>query len=111
MKCFLDEFHVNRILSRGLNSSFISLIPMVEDPLNLGKFRPISLVNSLDKILAKILAKRWSRVLPKVIYERQSAFLGGRSLLHSELVANEVVDETKRKKKKWLVFKENYEKA
>jgi len=43
-----------------------------------------------------------------VIDERQSAHLGDRHLLQIILVANEVLDEMKRKKKKCLVLKVDY---
>lgn len=101
------EFHRNEVLPRGVNSTFIILIPKVIDPLSLKKFRPISLVGLMYKILAKRLAK----VLPKIIDECQSAFLSERSLLHSALVANEVVEEVKRRKGKCVIFKVDYEKA
>lgn len=41
----------------------------------------------------------------------QSAFIEGRYLVHSVMVANEVLDEAKRKKKKCFIFKVDYEKA
>ena len=43
--------------------------------------------------------------------EAQSAFIEGRHLLHSALIANEVIDEAKRSNKSCLVFKVDYEKA
>lgn len=48
------------------------------------------------------------KVLHGVIDERQSAHLGDRHLLQIILVANEVLDEMKRKKKKCLVLKVDY---
>ena len=50
-------------------------------------------------MVAKILAKRLQKVLYGVIDERQSVFVEGRNILHSILIANEVVDEAWRKKK------------
>jgi len=50
-------------------------------------------------------------VTNKVIDSRQSAFLEGRGLMDSVLVANEVLEEVKRKKKSCVVFKVDYEKA
>ena len=63
------------------------------------------------KIVAKLLAKRLKKVLSLIIDERQSAFIGSRHLLHSVIIANEVVEEAKRSHKSCLVFKVDYEKA
>ena len=41
----------------------------------------------------------------------QSAFLEGRSLLDNVLVANKVLDEMKRRKKKCVFFKVDFKKA
>jgi len=63
------------------------------------------------KIVAKLLANRLKKVLPSIIEERQSAFIQGRHMLHSVLIANEVVDEAKRSQKPCMMFKVDYEKA
>jgi len=55
---FLHEFHRNGRLSKGINITFIALIPKVDSPQCLNEFRPISLVGSMYKILAKVLANR-----------------------------------------------------
>jgi hypothetical protein len=52
---FISEFHRNGKLTKGLNSTFIALIPKVDSPQRLNDFRPISLVGNLYKILAKLL--------------------------------------------------------
>jgi len=46
-----------------------------------------------------ILSLRLNKVISKVIHSRQSTFLEGRGLMDSVLVANEVLDEMKRKNK------------
>ena len=108
---FIHEFHANGIFPRGSNTPFIALIPKVKDPQNLNEYRPISLIGSIYKIVAKLLANRLKKVLPGIIDERQSAFLSGRHLLHSVLIANETVEEAKRQCKPCLVFKVDYERA
>ena len=55
-------------------------------------FRPISLVGSLYKLLAKVLANRIKKVMGKVISESQNAFVEGRQILDAVLIANEAVD-------------------
>lgn len=44
-------------------------------PIGLGDFRPISLIGSYNKIIAKILAERLKKVIRKVIGEAQNALL------------------------------------
>lgn len=83
----------------------------MENPQNLGDFRPISLVGCMYKIMVKLLAKGLKIVLSGVIDQRQSEFLGNRYLFHSVLVENKVIDKAKREKKKFLVFKVDYEKT
>ena len=72
-----------------LNATFIALIPKKNDASNIRDFRPISLVGSLYKILAKVLANRLKVVLDKLISESQNSFVGGRQILDSVLIANE----------------------
>ena len=47
----------------------------------------------------------------KIIDHTQSAFLEGRGLLDSVLVASETIDEVRRKKKSYVIVKVDYEKA
>ena len=108
---FLHEFHRNGRLAMGINSTFIALIPKVDSPQWLNDFRPISLVGSLYKILAKVLANRLRMVIGSVISDSQSAFIKGRQILDGILVANEIVDEARRCKKELLLFKVDFEKA
>ena len=96
---------------RGSNASFLCLIPKVENPQQLGEFRPISLVGCLYKIISKALSLRLKKVIGKIIDIRQSAFIEGRGLLNSVLIANEVLEEYKRKRKQSICFKVDYEKA
>jgi hypothetical protein len=72
---FVSEFHRNGKLAKGINATFIVLIPKVDNPQRLNDFRPISLVGSLYKILAKVLANRLRLVLGSVVAETQSAFV------------------------------------
>lgn len=87
------------------------MIPKVNSPLGLNDFRPISLIGCMYKVLSKVLAVRLKKVLSKVISEDQFAFLGGRNMLDSVVVVNEMIHAAKKRKKPTLIFKVDYEKA
>lgn len=58
-----------------------------------------------------MLAGRLKKVLGRVISQSQSAFVSERQLLDVVMVANEMVDYTIKKKKGYLLFKVDFEKA
>jgi hypothetical protein len=72
---FVSEFHCNDRLSKGINNTFIALIPKIDNPHRLNDFRPIALVGCLYKILAKLLANCLRQVMGTIISETQSAFV------------------------------------
>lgn len=64
---FFNEFHSNGVLAKELGASFIALIPRKQCTILLRGFQPISFSGCIYNILAKVLANRLRRVLPKVI--------------------------------------------
>ncbi|XP_071727135.1 uncharacterized protein [Rutidosis leptorrhynchoides] len=107
----LNWFWENEDISRGCIASFLTLVPKKQVTLGLGDYRPISLIGSYYKIVAKILSNRLRKVLPNLIGPEQSVFLSGRYILDGILVANETVDFLKANRKQGIIFKVDFEKA
>jgi len=107
----VNEFAVIGSWPKGSNVSFICLVPKVDNPQQLCDFRPISLVGCLYKIVSKVLSVRLKKAISKLIDYRKSTFLEGRGLLDSVLVANDVLEDVKMKKKSCAFFKLDYKKA
>nr|GEX31496.1 RNA-directed DNA polymerase, eukaryota, reverse transcriptase zinc-binding domain protein [Tanacetum cinerariifolium] len=96
---------------KGCNSCFIALILKIPDANLVKDFRPISLIGSLYKIIAKILANRLVGVLGDIVDEVQSAFIADRQILDGPFILNETLQWCKLKKKPSLIFKVDFEKA
>ena len=63
------------------------------------------------KVIDKLLAKRLASILPDVIGVEQSTFLKGRRILDGPLMVSELTSRYKKIKKKFLIFKVDFEKA
>jgi len=72
-----SEFISKGIFEKGSNATFISLIPKVAKANDINKFRPISLIGSVYKILAKVLKSRLRAVVDNVVSPNQHAFIHG----------------------------------
>ncbi|KAL7614622.1 hypothetical protein Lser_V15G08580 [Lactuca serriola] len=108
---FVKRFELNGTLAPGCNSSNITLIPKIHDPLNLCDYRPISLIGCMYKVIAKLLAIRLKMVIGEVVDETQSTYIQGRHIHDGPLIINEIICWAKQKKKKMFLFKIDFEKA
>lgn len=84
-------FFESGTLNPVLNKTQITLIPKNSNPERLKQFRPISLCNFIYKIISKILANRIKPLLPDIIAEEQSAFVGSRQIQDNILIVQEVI--------------------
>ncbi|KAJ9671271.1 hypothetical protein PVL29_027318 [Vitis rotundifolia] len=106
-----SEFHTNGVINQSTNATFIAMVPKKSQTFKISDYRPISLVTSLYKIIAKIFSGRLRKVLHETISGFQGAFVEGRHILDAVLIANEVVDEKRRSGEEGVVFKIDFEKA
>jgi hypothetical protein len=75
--------------SAFINKGIITLIPKSGDHARLNNWRPITLLRSIYKILAKLLTGRLQAILPNIIRQNQTGFMEGRSILDNIFIAKE----------------------
>jgi hypothetical protein len=105
------EFFRRGHLPKGINTSYIALIPKVAGSSSFNDYRTISLLNGLYKIIAKILATRLKEVMQSVVSPSQLAFIAGRNILDSVLIANEMLDSMKSQSCQGFLLKLDFRKA
>ncbi|GKA40565.1 putative RNA-directed DNA polymerase, eukaryota, reverse transcriptase zinc-binding domain protein [Tanacetum coccineum] len=108
---FVNHFMETGTMPNGTNSAFITLIPKTHNPTLIKDYRPISLIGMQYKIIAKLLANRLSNVLDKLVSSSQSAFISGRQILDGPLMVSEIIDWYRKRNKRLLIFKVDFEKA
>jgi hypothetical protein len=94
---------VSHIFSSGkmpeyLNKTLISLIPKCLGPETLNQFRPISLCNTVYKIVTKIMVSRLRPIIGNLVSPFQAAFVPGRRGLDNVIIAQELIHSIQRKK-------------
>jgi len=106
---YILQFFETGILSPNVNTTWVTMIPKKKTVVEVKDYRPISMVGSVYKVIAKILSKRLRKFLPILVGESQTAFLRGRQILDGALIANEVVNWLKKRKKPSALLKLDFE--
>lgn len=78
-------------LLHSINHTHIVLIPEVKCLMNMGQLRPISLCNSVYKVLSKVFVNRLQRFLPNIISESQCTFVVGQMISYNTILAQEAL--------------------
>ena len=107
----VKDFHQWGRFVRSLNSTFLVLILKREGAEDLKDFRPISLVGSLYKLIAKVLANRLKKVMDSLVNLAQDVFVEGRQILDAPLIANEVIYSIMRRNERSVICKLDIEMA
>ncbi|GJW78508.1 putative RNA-directed DNA polymerase, eukaryota, reverse transcriptase zinc-binding domain protein [Tanacetum coccineum] len=108
---FVNHFMKSGTMPKCTNSAFIMLIPKIPNPFLIKDYRPISLIGMQYKIIAKLLANRISTVIDKLVSPTQSTFISGRQILDGPLMVSEIIDWYKKRNKRLMIFKVDFEKA
>ncbi|KAL0439816.1 UNVERIFIED_CONTAM: hypothetical protein Slati_2464600 [Sesamum latifolium] len=87
----VTECFVSGRLLKQLNATLLVLIPKVQLPVRVSDFRPIACCNVVYKAISKILVQCMQRVLHMLIDYSKNAFVPGRSIADSILLAQELL--------------------
>ncbi|CAL8176297.1 unnamed protein product [Prunus armeniaca] len=91
----VKDCFVRASLPEHLNDTLIALVPKVERPLNMTQLRPISLCNTLYKVVSKILVSRLRRIMTKMVSPTQVSFVPGRHIVDNIVIAQEMLHKFK----------------
>ncbi|MCH79274.1 putative non-LTR retroelement reverse transcriptase [Trifolium medium] len=87
---FVKRVWSNPFGVRDINCTDICLIPKVDQPETIQQFRPISLCNTLYKVVSKVMTNRIKDTINKVVSPHQTGFIPGRSIHENIVVAQEM---------------------
>ena len=101
------------VIPNYMNQTLITLIPKCRSPESLSNYRPISLCNTIYKIVTKIIVNRIRPFLFGLISPLQAAFVPGRKGLDNAIIVQELIHTMSKKKGKTgvMAIKLNLEKA
>ena len=96
-----------------MNNTNIVLIPKTQGPESIGSYRPISLCNSVYKIVSKILVGRIRPLLDQLVSPCQTAFVPGQRGVDNAIIVQEIIYTIGRTKGKggYMALKIDLEKA
>uniref|UniRef100_A0A2N9GVI8 Reverse transcriptase domain-containing protein n=1 Tax=Fagus sylvatica TaxID=28930 RepID=A0A2N9GVI8_FAGSY len=109
----VQQIFTNGRMLAYLNKTLISLIPKCLGPETLTQFRPISLCNTVYKIVTKIIVCKIRPIIGNLVSPYQAAFVPRRRGIDNVIIAQEIIHSMHRKKGKvgQLVLKLDLEKA
>eukprot|EP00253_Pinus_taeda_P015128 PITA_15128 len=107
----VEDSRRSKTILKSLNSTFIALVPKVEEANTPEKFRPIALCNVIYKIISKVIANRLKVILSGIISQEQSGYVEGRQILDNILLAQEMIHSLHSRKEAGMLMQLDLSKA
>ncbi|KAL0730834.1 hypothetical protein Bca4012_026928 [Brassica carinata] len=86
------DFFANPFMPSALNATTLILIPKRPGAENIADFSLISCLNTIYKLVTKVISVRLKKVLPSIILPNQTGFVENRLILENVLLASEVLN-------------------
>lgn len=108
----ITQFFTSAFLPTTANSTILSLVPKHPGASKITDYRPISCLNTIYKVISRLLVHRLKPILPSFTLPSQTAFVKGRLILENSVLAGELVNGYhKNKEPKRLTIKVDIAKA
>ncbi|CAI5535884.1 unnamed protein product [Closterium sp. Naga37s-1] len=111
MMRFLKEFERTGLLSKEFSTAVTVLLHKKGAKDDLQNYRLITLLSTVYKLIAKILANRIKKKLESVVSAGQFGFLPGRGIAGAVAIAADVIDAADTRKEDWLMLLVDFRKA
>jgi len=95
----------------SLNTTFIALVPKVEESNTPDQYRLIALCNVIYKLISKVVVNRLKRLLPLLISTEQTGYVEARQILDGIILSHEVIHSLKILKNPGMILKLDLSKA
>lgn len=98
----------DRLSPKRINETVITLIPKIKDHVRVSDYRPISLCNTVCKLVSKALVNHLKPILDAIISPNQSAFIPKQCVVDNAILGYESLHTIKNKrqgKTSWAVLK------
>lgn len=91
-KTSILQFFSSCFLLSSANATIISLVPKFPGARKITDFRPISCLNTVYKVISRLLVKRLKPTLPQLILPSQTSFVKDCLLLENKTLASELIN-------------------
>ncbi|XP_059065362.1 uncharacterized protein LOC131857179 [Cryptomeria japonica] len=101
----VEESRSRGFVLKEFNCTLVALILKKAKPVGMEEFRPISLCNTIYKIITKVAANRLKLILDKLISCEQSCFTPGRNIVDGVIVAHEAIHTAMKGRQRRMILK------